>query len=156
MSDIAGLKAKLKADVISAVQGEVAEAAHKAMREAINDTMYASGGGAYYSRTGDFLNAIAIEDRRSSGNSTEFKVIVKGSMLSPNFTGTGWNQHMDVRGHSWNGDGIVEVLDEGTNAGLYAHKGYHFYDKAESDMDVKLIGVLAKALSGRGWDVQIV
>lgn len=29
MSDISGLKAKLKADVISAVQGEVAEAAKK-------------------------------------------------------------------------------------------------------------------------------
>lgn len=34
------------------------------MREAINSTMYASGGGAYYDRTGDFLQAIAIEDQK--------------------------------------------------------------------------------------------
>ncbi|UDM72730.1 hypothetical protein [Vagococcus fluvialis] len=157
MSDISGLKAKLKADVISAVQGEVAEAAKKAMREAINSTMYASGGGAYYDRTGDFLQAIAIEDQKSSGTTSSFKVIVRGSMLTPSFVGDGWNQHMDVNGNAWNGDGIVEVLDEGTKSrSLYMHKGYRFYEKAHKDMDVELIRVLARSLSSRGWDVQIV
>ncbi|MBO1087239.1 hypothetical protein [Enterococcus mundtii] len=158
MTEISALKGKLREDVISSVQSEVYEAAEKALKEAIQQTMYAGGGGAYYARTGDFLNAIKIEDKRNTGSSAEFTVIVRGSMLSPQMNdGDMWNAHMDVYGNAWNTDGLVEVMDEGTKShSLYMHKGYHFYDKAELDMDKELVRVLARALRGRGWDVQIV
>lgn len=158
MSAISELKNQLRTDVISATQNEVAKAAKKAMRKAVMDTMYASGGGTYYVRTGDFLQAVAIEDIRSSGDTASFTVLIKGSMLTPRINGVGeWNAHADVYDNAWNGDGIVEVLDEGTKGkSLYRHRGYRFYDKAERDMDVELVEVLAKALSNRGWDVRII
>lgn len=152
------LKNRLRSDIVSSVESEVYAVAEKALREAIMSTMYASGGGAYYTRTGDFLNAITIEDKISTGSSVEFTVLIRGSMLSPNQTDEGeWNQHMDVNGSAWNGDGIVEVLDEGTKSySLYMHPGYGFYDKAEKDMDNELVKALRNAMSSRGWDVRIV
>lgn len=152
------LKSRLRSDIISSVEGKVYAVAEKSLREAIMTTMYASGGGTSYVRTGDFMNAIAIENKKNTGSTAEFTVLIKGSMLTPNFTGdSGWNQHMDMSGSSWNGDGIVEVMDEGTKSrSLYMHSGYRFYDKAEKDMDNKLIKTLASAMSGHGWDVRII
>lgn len=153
--DISAFKAKLKADIISAVTNEVKAAAEKSLREAVNRTMYASGGGTSYARTGDFLNAVKVDIDKIGSTSVEFTVYIEGSMLGPSARPNGeWNAHMDVDGNSWNDRGIVEVLDEGTKShSLYMHSGYHFYQTAQEDMDRVLVQELASALRGRGWDV---
>lgn len=160
MSDLSGLKAKLRSDVISSVETEVYKVAENVLFEAIRDTLYASPSGSNYFRTGDFMRAVDIQDKKNTGSSASFTVIVNGSMLTPRKIGDSddWNSHMDTFGNAWNGDGIVEVMDQGTDnpKSLYPHKGHHFYEKAEETIEVKVLRAMVRAMKSRGWDVRIV
>lgn len=160
MSDLTEIRAKLKSDIIDSVESEVYKVAENAMFEAIRDTMYASPSGSNYVRTGDFLRAVSIEDKVVTGTSASFRVLVKGSMLNAAVVGgrDDWNAHADVWGSPWTGDGIVEVMDQGTSnpKSLYQHKGYHFYERAEETMESKILSAMVSAMRSRGWEVSTV
>ena len=153
---LSDVKAELRGDIVAIVYDEITKLCEQTLREVINSTVYASIDTEYYTNTMQLSNVVKVEDIRQSGDSISFLVTLKGNMLSPRQTGEDeWNQHMGVKGQSFNNDTLIEILDEGGGSSLYQHGGYGFFDKAESKLDDLLILRLASAMRGRGWDVKM-
>ena len=152
---IYGLGAKLALDIYSVVEGEVYNICEKALRDEVNRTVYAGGGdGRYYNRTMGILNAIEIVEKHRSSTSISFKVIINPARIGIEITSPDMlNAHADVYGQDFR-TGLIPTLDEGSSGStVYNFSGYHFFDSTYQNLDSKLIGVMASALSSKGWDV---
>lgn len=149
------LKEELIGDVRSAVMAEVSMTARKILMDAINKQIYSRPDGAYYTRTGDFLNAVKIKEYWETGTEVGFIVWVDGSLLNPNKTPNGeWNQHMDVKGNAFNEE-LVMVMDLGASSNpMYQQPAHNFYEVAENNMEDELLIALANGLRARGWAVK--
>lgn len=148
------LGAKLASDVYSIVEGEVYNICLKALRDNINATVYAGGGGSgMYARTFEVMNAVNIVEKSRSATHISFKVVVDPSLIGMEFRQGQLNAHAGVNGEDFR-EGIIEALDSGSSGSpIYNHPAHQYFDRTYDELDSVLIGVMARALAARGWDV---
>lgn len=152
---LSDLASDLRSDIYSIVKSEVYNICLEALRSNIRASVYAGGGGNYYDRTFDVLNAVDIVKKSEGGGYISFAVEVNPAKIGMVQREGTWNAHMGVNGESFN-EGVIEVLDQGTQGhSLYNHPASHFYQSTFDELDGRLVGVLASALASRGWDVSI-
>lgn len=153
---LSSLKEELRSDVYQAVHMEIAELCREIMTKTLNRTVYSRMIGSSYDYTFQLLDAVYISPIKVSGDAVQFTVEIKGDMLTKNVTADGeWNQHTGFGDYDISGDGLIEVLDQGSGSGsLFNHKGHQFYDEGESEINQRMVRELASALRSRGWDVR--
>ena len=157
--DISGLASKLRNDVKSSIQNEVFKVCEKALRDSIMQTLYSGQSPTYYSRTYDIANSVAVKDVVINNSSAEFRITVDASKMSminpePNAPYGRWGTHVGFSGQDFR-EGLIEILDEGGGNRYYMHSANHFFDKAATGLDTDIVNTLVRALSSKGWDVEI-
>ena len=148
----------LVSDIKMAVALDIKQTAKMALIRAINETVYIHK--KKYVPTYDFVNAVEISDFKIGNNRATFSVIINASKMQIQIREGQLSAHAGVPNKQGEREDFRELLiptlnDGSSGSPIYNFKGYHFFEKAEDDMDRNLILVMAKALRAKGWKVSI-
>lgn len=142
-------------DIKQSIVTEVKQVAQEALINAINQTVYLRQ--KQYRQTRDFLGAVEVMDVNISDSKATFRVGINPSKIGiQKRMPEEWNAHASMSGEAFNGDGLIDTLDQGSSGSPYYNfDGYGFFDIASDDMDTSLIMAMANALRGKGYKVTL-
>lgn len=153
--DIGGLAAKLAGDIRSVVEGEVYDICENALRNELNRTVYSGGSTEYYTQTGELLRAVSITNEGRSGTSIEFTVEIDPAKVNTTINmPEQLNAHASVTGEDFV-VGTIASLENGSSSIIHSHPQHGFYKSTYNILNGRLVGVMASALSAKGWDVSV-
>lgn len=112
--------------------------AKKHLKEEIQEKLYDRKKPESYQRTKDFLKSVKIE--RSTiygGRIYQNRLVFDYKKIHPVAVKRGWNKHMDVHGQDFNKGNLVQVLEEGTQSGLFQRDGTWFIANTKKWLEEK-------------------
>lgn len=149
--DIVG---KIREVSISTLQGEIRALAEQILREILQGLYPAGNATQYYVTTGEIADAVEV-----TGGGEQITISMNPSRLSLAPLGNGMlGAHMGVEGEDFR-QSLLEGLNEGGISGSSVnpkgHPASNYMETAYNQYEAQFLQILARALSGAGFDVSI-
>ena len=143
-------------DIADSIKGEVLTLCRDALKQWVMATVYSGGGGGTYAHTFEVLEAVDVKNVNVGTRSATFDVVIDTSKISPHYGAPGYfRPHVGVTNQDFSGGNLIEVLDQGTGAGLIPRAGGKFFDKTQKQLESEVVPVMVAALKSRGWDAYV-
>ncbi|MFJ8247283.1 hypothetical protein [Peribacillus asahii] len=151
---VSELQHKLKADIVQAVNGRLAEICMEIVRNNVREKGYIQNDQTDYDRTWELLNSVTIGNLSVGYKYIGFEVFMDAEKIDYNITGDGeWNQHASMKGED-KSEQIPLWVEKGTKGSLWDRPAGNYMQHSTSELgDGRLAEALANELRKEGWKV---